>query len=111
MYLFRGEPPLKEMAETMPGFMRLGFKVFGRRFFPAYPFEEAYFLETAKRFRDNLEIPLMRSFTPTSVPIAMVETEGHCSQMAVAHTNVATAFTRSQPAPSSPRSPWSPPVR
>jgi 2,4-dienoyl-CoA reductase-like NADH-dependent reductase (Old Yellow Enzyme family) len=59
MYLFRGDPPLKEMAATMPGFMRLGFKLFGRRFFPAYPFEEAYFLNTAKRFRDNLRMPLI----------------------------------------------------
>jgi 2,4-dienoyl-CoA reductase-like NADH-dependent reductase (Old Yellow Enzyme family) len=39
--------------------MKLGFKLFGRRFFPTYPFEEAYFLETAKRFRDNLTIPLI----------------------------------------------------
>jgi 2,4-dienoyl-CoA reductase-like NADH-dependent reductase (Old Yellow Enzyme family) len=59
MYLFRGDPPLKEMAETMPGFMKLGFKVFGRRFFPTYPFEEAYFLPTAKRFRDSLQMPLI----------------------------------------------------
>lgn len=59
MYLFRGEAPLKEMAATMPGFMRLGFKVVGRHLFRSYPFEEAYFLPTARRFRAVLSLPLI----------------------------------------------------
>ncbi len=59
MYLFRGEPPLKEMAESLPGVMKLGFKVVGKRFFPYYPFEEAYFLPLARRFRQALRMPLI----------------------------------------------------
>jgi 2,4-dienoyl-CoA reductase-like NADH-dependent reductase (Old Yellow Enzyme family) len=59
MYLFRGEPPLKEMGEAFPGIMKLGFKVVGRRFFPHYPFEEAYFLPLARRFRERMRMPLV----------------------------------------------------
>jgi 2,4-dienoyl-CoA reductase-like NADH-dependent reductase (Old Yellow Enzyme family) len=59
MYLFRGEAPLKEFAATLPGPARLGFRVLGRRFMPAYPFEEAFFLPYARQFRDALTMPLI----------------------------------------------------
>jgi 2,4-dienoyl-CoA reductase-like NADH-dependent reductase (Old Yellow Enzyme family) len=59
MYLFRGNRPLKEMAASMPGMLKLGFKVAGRYFLKAYPFEEAYFLPMAKRFRAALTMPLI----------------------------------------------------
>lgn len=59
MYLFRGGVPMDEMAGTMPGAMRIGFKLFGRRFMKSYPFEEAYFLPLAQRFLDALDMPLV----------------------------------------------------
>jgi 2,4-dienoyl-CoA reductase-like NADH-dependent reductase (Old Yellow Enzyme family) len=59
MYLFRGEAPIREMAEVFPQPLRLGFKLTARRFLIEYPFEEAYFLPYARQFRDALSMPLI----------------------------------------------------
>jgi 2,4-dienoyl-CoA reductase-like NADH-dependent reductase (Old Yellow Enzyme family) len=59
MYLFRGEAPIAEMAKAMPKVIRPGFKLFGKRFLPEYPFEEAYFLPYARQFRAALQMPLV----------------------------------------------------
>ena len=59
MYLFRGEAPIHEMAAVFPQPMRLGFKLFGKRFLPSYPFEEAYFLPYARQFREAVTMPLV----------------------------------------------------
>ncbi|MEZ4353423.1 MAG: NADH:flavin oxidoreductase [Myxococcota bacterium] len=59
MYLFRGEAPVEEMAASMPKAVALGLKLFGRFFFKAYPFEEAYFRSYARQFRDALSMPLV----------------------------------------------------
>jgi len=59
MYLFRGEAPRSEFAATLPGPVRAGFRVFGRRFLREYPFEEAFFLPYARQFRDAVDIPLI----------------------------------------------------
>src|ERR1700722_8203063 len=59
MYLFRGEPPLREFGATLPGPARLGFKLVGRRFLRAYPYEEAFFLPYARQFLDALSLPLI----------------------------------------------------
>lgn len=59
MYLFRGEAPLKEMADLMPGPVKLGLSLFGRWIFREYPFEEAYFLRYARQFLDALDLPLV----------------------------------------------------
>jgi len=59
MYLFRGEAPLEEFGATLPGPVRLGFKVIGGRFLKSYPFEEAYFLPEARQFRDAVALPLI----------------------------------------------------
>jgi 2,4-dienoyl-CoA reductase-like NADH-dependent reductase (Old Yellow Enzyme family) len=59
MYLFRGEAPIQEMAATFPRALRPGFKVLAGRFFKTYPFEEAYFLQYARQFRDALSMPLI----------------------------------------------------
>ena len=59
MYLFRGGVPLKEFGATLPAPMRLGFKVVGRRFFKSYPFEEAYWSPLARRFKDELGLPII----------------------------------------------------
>jgi hypothetical protein len=59
MYLFRGGVPLKEFGATLPPPMRLGFKIVGRRFFKSYPFEEAYWSPLARRFKDELDLPII----------------------------------------------------
>jgi 2,4-dienoyl-CoA reductase-like NADH-dependent reductase (Old Yellow Enzyme family) len=59
MYLFRGEAPLREFGATLPPALRLGFRLFGHRFLPSYPFEEAFFLPYARQFRDALTMPLI----------------------------------------------------
>lgn len=59
MYFFRGEVPIHEMAHSMPKFMALGIKLFGRFVFKEYPFEEAYFRPYARQFREALDLPLI----------------------------------------------------
>jgi 2,4-dienoyl-CoA reductase-like NADH-dependent reductase (Old Yellow Enzyme family) len=59
MWLFRGDAPVADMAATMPPAMRLGFRLLSRRVMPGYPFEEAYFLPLARRFREALTMPLV----------------------------------------------------
>lgn len=58
MYLFRGAVPRKEFAAQMSFPLNLGVRLSGSRFFRAYPFEEAYLLEHARRFRRELSMPL-----------------------------------------------------
>lgn len=60
MYLFRGDVPLSEFAEVMPAPLRIALKSpVGKRFFKAYPFEEAYFREKALSFRQEVSMPLV----------------------------------------------------
>ena len=59
MYLFRGDAPLREFGATLPGPIRLGFRVIGHRFLRAYPYEEAFFLPYARQFQRVLSTPLI----------------------------------------------------
>jgi 2,4-dienoyl-CoA reductase-like NADH-dependent reductase (Old Yellow Enzyme family) len=59
MYLFKGEAPLREFGATLPPVMRLGFRLVGHRLFRSYPFEEAYFRDKARAFKDALELPVI----------------------------------------------------
>lgn len=59
MYLFKGPAPIADMAAAFPQPLRTAFRVAGRRFLPSYPFEEAYFLPMARRFREALAMPLV----------------------------------------------------
>lgn len=59
MYLFRGEAPVHEMAASMPRAVALGLKLFGRFFFKAYPFQEAFFRSYARQFRAALQMPIV----------------------------------------------------
>jgi 2,4-dienoyl-CoA reductase-like NADH-dependent reductase (Old Yellow Enzyme family) len=59
MYYFRGDVPMREFAATQPKLIGLGLRVAGRRLFPSYPFEEAFFLPFARRFRAALDLPLI----------------------------------------------------
>jgi 2,4-dienoyl-CoA reductase-like NADH-dependent reductase (Old Yellow Enzyme family) len=47
------------MAAVLPQPIRTGFKLFGHRFLPSYPFEEAYLLPYARQFRAALDMPLI----------------------------------------------------
>jgi 2,4-dienoyl-CoA reductase-like NADH-dependent reductase (Old Yellow Enzyme family) len=59
MYLFRGDAPREDFAATLPPLARLGFKAVGEKMMPAYPFEEAYFLDQAKAVREAVDMPLI----------------------------------------------------
>jgi 2,4-dienoyl-CoA reductase-like NADH-dependent reductase (Old Yellow Enzyme family) len=59
MYLFRGDAPLREFGATLPAPVRLGFRLVGRRFLRAYPYEEAFFLPFARQFLAALTTPLI----------------------------------------------------
>ena len=59
MFMFRGDPPRKEMAAALPGLQGIGFRLASRALFRAYPFEEAYFLPLARQFRAALSLPLV----------------------------------------------------
>lgn len=59
MYLFKGDAPIEEMAKAFPQPLRTGFRLFGKRFLPSYPFEEGYFFPHARQFRAALSMPLV----------------------------------------------------
>jgi 2,4-dienoyl-CoA reductase-like NADH-dependent reductase (Old Yellow Enzyme family) len=59
MYYFRGEVPMREFAAAQPRLVGLGLRLFGRRIFPTYPFEEAFLLTEARQFREALTMPLI----------------------------------------------------
>jgi len=59
MYLFRGDVPVNEMAAIFPKALRVPFKLTAKKFMPFYPFEEAFFLDYAQRFRKALSMPLI----------------------------------------------------
>jgi 2,4-dienoyl-CoA reductase-like NADH-dependent reductase (Old Yellow Enzyme family) len=61
MYLFRGDAPVKEMAQRMPlkRATKAGMRMSGHTFFKEYPWQPLYFLEQAKQFREALSMPLI----------------------------------------------------
>ncbi|MEU0936501.1 NADH:flavin oxidoreductase [Embleya sp. NPDC005971] len=59
MYLFRGDAPVPEFAATFPQPQRLGVKLIGKHILRSYPYEEAYLLASARRFRAELKLPLI----------------------------------------------------
>ena len=59
MFLFRGDVPREEFSQTLPVYLRPAFKLVGKRFMPAYPFEESYFRPLARQFRSALSMPLI----------------------------------------------------
>jgi 2,4-dienoyl-CoA reductase-like NADH-dependent reductase (Old Yellow Enzyme family) len=59
MFMFRGGAPRKEMAQILPTPQKIGFKLLGPVLFKEYPFEEAYFLPMARRFKEVLKTPLI----------------------------------------------------
>lgn len=63
MDVMRGSMPIKTMAYYMNmckfWWLKAGLRIAGKFIIPSVPFEEAYFLETAKKFRENLNMPLI----------------------------------------------------
>jgi 2,4-dienoyl-CoA reductase-like NADH-dependent reductase (Old Yellow Enzyme family) len=59
MFMFRGDPPRREMAAALPGIQGLGFRVAGPVMFRRYPFREAYLLPMARQFRTAVSLPLI----------------------------------------------------
>lgn len=59
MYFFRGDVPMKEFAAAQPAHVRPALRLLGRKLFPRLPFEEAFFLELARQFRAELDLPLI----------------------------------------------------
>ena len=59
MYLFKGAAPIKEFGETLPWYLRPGFKLVGAKFLRSYPYTEAYFLPMARQFRQAVDLPLI----------------------------------------------------
>ncbi len=60
MFLMRGEVPLREMLAGERSLVRrLGMRLLAPRMLRAWPYEEAFFLPQARRFRAALRLPLM----------------------------------------------------
>lgn len=62
MEVMRGSMPIKTLAYYMtPSFwwLKLGLHIGGRIVIPTVPYKDAYFLETAKKFRAALKMPLI----------------------------------------------------
>ena len=59
MYLFRGDAPLREFAASFPQPQRAGIRLVGSKFLRAYPYREAYLLDSARQFRDAVRMPLI----------------------------------------------------
>ncbi len=60
MYVMRGEMPIRSMTYYMNcWWLKWGVRMFGSMMIPKAPFEEAYFLPDALKFRKALKLPLV----------------------------------------------------
>ncbi|SKU06188.1 oxidoreductase [Mycobacteroides abscessus subsp. abscessus] len=59
MYLFRGDVPIRELAKGFPKPMGWGVRLTGKKFFRSYPYHDAFLLDDARRFRAELDMPLI----------------------------------------------------
>jgi 2,4-dienoyl-CoA reductase-like NADH-dependent reductase (Old Yellow Enzyme family) len=59
MYMFRGDPPLREFAAAMPQPRKLMVQVGGRLKLKSYPYEPLFMLETARQVRAAVDLPLI----------------------------------------------------
>lgn len=76
MYLFRGDVPVNELADSQTPLLRMGIKMFGSLYFKKYPYEPMYFLDYARQFRAAVKLPLIAlgGYTDkTSLDTAMAE--------------------------------------
>lgn len=63
MYLFTGEAPVRDFAAAFGGpsraLLRVGIRLSGNAFLREYPYRDAYLLDRAMQFREELELPLI----------------------------------------------------
>lgn len=60
MYVMRGEMPIRTMTHYMTAlWLKYGVRMVGKYMIPSVPFQEAYFLEDALKFRASLTLPLV----------------------------------------------------
>lgn len=59
MFLFRGDVPMKQMAATQMWLLKLGMNMFGKFVFQNYPYKPLYFLDYARQFRREVDLPLV----------------------------------------------------
>lgn len=60
MYVMRGEMPIRTMTHYMTQWwLKYGVRMVGKWMIPSVPFKEAYFLEDALKFRQELTLPLV----------------------------------------------------
>ena len=60
MYVMRGEMPIRTMTYYMNcWWLKYGVRMVGKYMIPTVPFKEAYFLEDALRFRQEIKMPLV----------------------------------------------------
>lgn len=60
MYVMRGSMPIRTLTHYMKNIpLKLGVGMMGRWMIPSLPFKEAYFLEDALKFRQEVKLPLI----------------------------------------------------
>ena len=59
MYLFSGSVPLKEFAGAFKPPLRWGIRMTGTKFLRSYPYQDAFLMSDALKFRAELTIPLI----------------------------------------------------
>ena len=60
MYVMRGKMPIRSMTHYMTcWWLKYGVRMVGKWMIPSVPFQEAYFLEDALKFREALKMPLV----------------------------------------------------
>ena len=79
MALLRGDPPIAELADLEKAAVRrVGMKVFARLLMKDLPFEEAFLLPLARRFREAVDLPLclLGGLTRRDTLDAAIDVEG-----------------------------------
>ncbi|UXA19147.1 NADH:flavin oxidoreductase [Mycobacterium sp. SMC-4] len=59
MFLFRGGAPVREFSKAFKPPLSWGIRMTGKKFMREYPYHEAYLMRDAKKFRDELTMPLI----------------------------------------------------
>jgi 2,4-dienoyl-CoA reductase-like NADH-dependent reductase (Old Yellow Enzyme family) len=79
MALLRGDPPIAELADLEKSTLRrVGMKAFARLLMQDLPFEEAFLLPLARRFRQVVDLPLclLGGITRRETMDAAIDDEG-----------------------------------
>jgi len=70
LYMLRGDVPVRQMAAVQDRWWaRAGLTLFGRLLVQAYPYEEGFFLEEARRMRAAVRLPLVLLGGVKSLPV------------------------------------------